>query len=71
MITKEDKNPYDRPILSKGLVSGRIPEKMLQLRNDRFYSDLEIVLRHHCRVVSIDTGSREIFFSESHGGNSR
>jgi NADPH-dependent 2,4-dienoyl-CoA reductase/sulfur reductase-like enzyme/nitrite reductase/ring-hydroxylating ferredoxin subunit len=68
MITKEDKNPYDRPILSKGLVSGRIPEKMLPLRDDRFYSDLEIHLRHHCRVDSIETGSREIFFSESHGG---
>ncbi len=71
MVTHESKIPYDRPVLSKGMVSGSMPESMLPLRDKKFYSRLKIDLKQEARVERIDTGSRELFFAEgTKGGKS-
>ena len=60
MITREDEGPYDRPMLSKGLLSGDSPDKYLPLRPGAFYESLGITLVTGATVARVIPERKEI-----------
>lgn len=60
MLTSDDEAPYDRPMLSKGLLSGQAPAKYLPLRPNGFYEKLGIELVTGARVVSVDPDATSV-----------
>jgi len=60
MVGEEERLPYQRPPLSKGLLTGKSSVDMLPLRSDAFYRDsgIETVLGR--RAVRIDTSGRRL-----------
>jgi 3-phenylpropionate/trans-cinnamate dioxygenase ferredoxin reductase subunit len=54
MITGEQYAPYDRPMLSKSVISGNAPAKAAQLRDDEFYNRLNIATQTGDKVVKVD-----------------
>mgnify|MGYP006286756681 CR=1 FL=1 len=60
LLTSEKDKPYDRTILSKGLISGAMPEKLLPLRGDRFYEELKIDIQTGLTAVEVDGANRTV-----------
>ncbi len=54
LITGEPHRPYDRPTLSKELMSGEASAKWLALHKSGFYDDWQIELLTERRVASLD-----------------
>ncbi|WP_018411401.1 NAD(P)/FAD-dependent oxidoreductase [Methyloversatilis thermotolerans] len=60
MLGDEAHAPYQRPPLSKGLLSGKTAPGQLPLRAPSFYDEQRIELRLGCRVESLDIGQRSL-----------
>lgn len=60
LITSEKDKPYDRTIISKGLISGAMPEKLLPLRGDKFYKELKIDVKTDLTVTEVDGDNRTV-----------
>lgn len=61
MLSADHERPYDRPMLSKGFVSGMAEESWLPLRSQEFYDRLQVDLLTDRWVNRVDVESREIF----------
>ena len=55
MATAEDERPYDRPNLSKDLLTGEAKPEWMPLRGAKFHANQRIELLTGRKVVSIDT----------------
>jgi 3-phenylpropionate/trans-cinnamate dioxygenase ferredoxin reductase component len=64
MVGEEERLPYQRPPLSKGLLTGKSTIDMLPLRSDTFYRDSEIETLLGRRVVRIDTAGRQVLLDD-------
>lgn len=60
MLTADSEAPYDRPMLSKGLLSGDAPAKYLPLRPNSFYKRLGITVLTGSRVARVDAAERSV-----------
>ncbi len=60
LIGEETYIPYERPPLSKGLLSGETPIEKTYLRNAEFYETRNIELMLDTRVSSIDRDSKTV-----------
>lgn len=60
IIGEEAYFPYQRPPLSKGLLTGKMQQQQLGLRSEAFYQEANIDIRLHQRVTSIDASSQTI-----------
>ncbi len=60
LLGEEDAAPYDRPLLSKGYLTGTSTESDLLLRPEAFWTDRDIDLRVGSRVVALDPGERSL-----------
>lgn len=60
MVGDERHKPYQRPPLSKGLLTGKTSADQLELRGPDFYANNGIELRLGRRVVAIDTAARSV-----------
>ncbi|HSD63063.1 MAG TPA: FAD-dependent oxidoreductase [Ignavibacteriaceae bacterium] len=67
MITYEDKNPYDRPNLSKDYLSGSADPAWMPLRPDSFYDDYGIDIKTGTLIKSVDLKTKIV--SLQNGGN--
>ncbi len=65
MVTGEPYGPYDRPMLSKDLLSGEAPAKWLPLRGQKFYDRLNIEVMTEKLVTSVDPSNRSVTFADS------
>ncbi|MGH7335947.1 MAG: NAD(P)/FAD-dependent oxidoreductase, partial [Myxococcota bacterium] len=56
LLTEEDRAPYQRPPLSKGLLTGAVAESALPIRADAFYREhgIEVHTRTHVRAIERD-----------------
>ena len=50
--------PYERPALSKGILTGERPAEAIRLRPDGYWAERSIVLAVSTRVLGIDTSAR-------------
>jgi NADPH-dependent 2,4-dienoyl-CoA reductase/sulfur reductase-like enzyme/nitrite reductase/ring-hydroxylating ferredoxin subunit len=64
MVTGEAYGPYDRPMLSKDLLSGEAPAKWLPLRGQKFYERLKIELMTEKPVTAVDPAGRAVTFAD-------
>jgi 3-phenylpropionate/trans-cinnamate dioxygenase ferredoxin reductase subunit len=55
VLGDEPRLPYQRPPLSKGLLSGAITPERLELKPERFYRELEVDMRLGVRATGIET----------------
>jgi NADPH-dependent 2,4-dienoyl-CoA reductase/sulfur reductase-like enzyme/nitrite reductase/ring-hydroxylating ferredoxin subunit len=60
MLSNDDAPPVDRPNLSKDYLAGAAPEEWLPLRDQSFYSDNAIDLRHNATAAAIDIRAHEV-----------
>lgn len=60
MLSADEFIPCDRPNLSKGFLSGSMPEQSNPLRSAAFYREQGIDLKLQARVASIDTTNRHV-----------
>ncbi len=58
MATAEDERPYDRPNLSKDLITGEAKPEWMPLRGPKFHANQRIELLTGRRVASIDTAAK-------------
>jgi NADPH-dependent 2,4-dienoyl-CoA reductase/sulfur reductase-like enzyme/nitrite reductase/ring-hydroxylating ferredoxin subunit len=58
MVTPEADRPYDRPNLSKDLITGKIDDGWLPLHGSKFYPTQGIELMTGRRVVAVDPGRK-------------
>jgi len=59
-ITGEEFPPVDRPLLSKGFLSGEATEEWLVLRNSAFYETRDIEVQAGRRVVDLDASQKRL-----------
>ena len=64
LIGEESHQPYDRPPLSKGLLSGTVEADTLQLASPASYAELAIELRLGVAVTDVDLGARRLRTSD-------
>lgn len=69
MLGDEAHAPYQRPPLSKGLLTGKTLSGQLPLRAPSFYEEQRIELRLGCRVESLDIAQRALGLAD--GGTLR
>jgi 3-phenylpropionate/trans-cinnamate dioxygenase ferredoxin reductase subunit len=60
MIGEEDALPYDRPPLSKEILSGRWAEERVWLREESAIAGLDLDLRLGARATSVDPAARTV-----------
>lgn len=60
MVTADEEAPYDRPMLSKGLLSGDAPAKYLPLRPPSFYESLGIQIITGKRLAHLNPAERTV-----------
>ncbi len=60
LVTQEKDGPYDRPMLSKGYLSGTAKEAWLPLRPESFYQDLHIDLKRGTSVRAVNAKERSL-----------
>jgi apoptosis-inducing factor 3 len=60
MITSESDQPYDRPDLSKGFMSGEAKPEWLPLRSAKFYENQGIEVLTNTRVIAVDPRGRTV-----------
>jgi NADPH-dependent 2,4-dienoyl-CoA reductase/sulfur reductase-like enzyme/nitrite reductase/ring-hydroxylating ferredoxin subunit len=64
MITKEATPPYDRTMLSKKFLSGKMEAEKLPLRNEDFFQQHRIELEKEKEVKSVDPLEKKILFTD-------
>jgi len=67
MVTEEDERPYDRPNLSKDLVTGAAKPEWMPLRGPKFHANQNIQLLTGRRVVSIDPAAKTATLASGEG----
>ena len=60
LVGEEDHLPYQRPPLSKGVLSGKVEAEATRWRPASFYADNRIELRLGERVAALDRGGRQV-----------
>jgi len=65
LIGEEPHAPYQRPALSKGLLTRQVREDQLPLRSPGFFADQDIDLLTRTRVTSIDPAARRAVLDKS------
>jgi NADPH-dependent 2,4-dienoyl-CoA reductase/sulfur reductase-like enzyme/nitrite reductase/ring-hydroxylating ferredoxin subunit len=60
MLSADEFIPCDRPNLSKGFLSGAMPDEFNPLRSEAFYREQRIDLKLKARVDSIDIANRHV-----------
>ncbi len=60
MVTSESDQPYDRPNLSKGFLSGEAKPEWLPLRSAKFYVNQGIEVLTDTRVIAVDPDGRTV-----------
>jgi NADPH-dependent 2,4-dienoyl-CoA reductase/sulfur reductase-like enzyme/nitrite reductase/ring-hydroxylating ferredoxin subunit len=60
LVTDDEYPPYDRPVLSKGYLQGKVARPSLALGNDESFSSLHLGLRVGQRAVSVDPTSGRV-----------
>lgn len=63
MIGEEAYLPYQRPPLSKGVLSGKVPQQSVAIRAESTYEKANINVRIHTRVTAIDLEARTVALS--------
>lgn len=66
LIGDEPHAPYQRPPLSKGLLTGKTREDQLPLRSPQFFSDQRIALLTSTKVISFDPATRRVQLAGAH-----
>ncbi|UIX29251.1 NAD(P)/FAD-dependent oxidoreductase [Streptomyces sp. GQFP] len=66
LVGEERHYPYDRPPLSKQLLSGDWPAERLLLRPPEAYGDLDVEVRLGARARALDTAAREVELDGGH-----
>lgn len=66
LIGDEHHAPYQRPPLSKGMLTGKAGKDQLALRGAGFYAKQGIELRLGARVTSLDLGARCVELADGH-----
>lgn len=64
LIGAEDHPPYDRPPLSKQVLTGEWEPQRTRLRTDEALADLDLTLRPGIRATGLDTGARTVSLSD-------
>jgi len=64
LIGEEEHPPYDRPPLSKEILSGSWPDERVWLRDDAALAGLELDLRLGVRAETVDTGAKVVRLSD-------
>jgi len=65
LIGEEEHPPYDRPPLSKEILSGSWPDERVWLRDDAALTALDLDLRLGVRAESLDTGAKVVRLSDA------
>ncbi len=60
LVGEERHAPYQRPPLSKGYLTGKVPPERLALRPPSFYDNIDVELRLGTPVTSIDVDARSV-----------
>lgn len=60
LIGEESHNPYERPHLSKGILSGTVQKEQLLVVNPDYFKDNRIQFRRSSSVESIDPRARKV-----------
>lgn len=63
MITAEDEGPYDRPNLSKDLLTGKAKPEWMPLRGPKFHANRKIELITGRRATAIDPAGKTVTLS--------
>lgn len=64
MITREQALPYDRPLLSKGYLSGEAGAEWLPWRTPEFYREHDIEVLQRREIGQVDAAARTIRFAD-------
>src|SRR5690242_11777007 len=64
LIGDETHRPYDRPLTSKGLLSGEIEIERAYLKRDSYYHDKNIELILGARARKIDRAARSVILED-------
>lgn len=62
MVTKENRNPYDRPNLSKDYLAGSAEPEWMPLRPDEFFTEYGIDIKHEMNIKGVDLKEKAVFF---------
>jgi 3-phenylpropionate/trans-cinnamate dioxygenase ferredoxin reductase component len=60
LVGAEPHLPYERPPLSKGVLTGSTPVERVFLRDAAFYAGLDVELRLGARAAALDVGARVV-----------
>ncbi len=63
MVTAEDERPYDRPNLSKDLLTGKAKPEWMPLRGSKFHANQKIDLITGRRVTAVDPAAKTVTLS--------
>ena len=63
MVTAEDERPYDRPNLSKDLLTGKAKPEWMPLRGPKFHANQNIELITGRRVTAVDPAAKTVTLS--------
>lgn len=69
LISAERRLPYDRPNLSKGFITGRIPAKYMYLRDENFYRERDVELLLGRRVEEVDADDKAVILEDGQSIN--
>lgn len=64
IVGDEERVPYQRPPLSKGLLTGKTSVEQLALRGEAFYADNHIELRLGARALQAEPASRRLVLAD-------
>lgn len=64
MVCAENRAPYDRPPLSKGVLRDPAAERVLAYRKEKWYKDADVDLRLGVSATGLDARSREVVLSD-------
>jgi 3-phenylpropionate/trans-cinnamate dioxygenase ferredoxin reductase component len=66
LVTQEAHRPYQRPPLSKGVLKGERPEKVVYLDEEKSYTERHAVLLTGVRATAVDREVRTVALSDGH-----
>ncbi|HET8590838.1 MAG TPA: FAD-dependent oxidoreductase [Nakamurella sp.] len=64
VITAEDVPPYERPPLSKGVLTGSDADDVIFVHDEQWYRDQKIDLREGVRATAVDRAGRTVALSD-------
>lgn len=64
LISAEKYLPYQRPPLSKGILSGNEPDEAIYVHPEQWYADNDVTLKLGTRALSIDPETRTVALSD-------